>query len=220
MGRSRSLLFAVLLLTLSVPAMAQEGDLDSSAVAARVQSSASIAGMKRSGLVDRVKVGSSVITATVGDPFLETTADSQAMAMRTIYHAAGGSRSGMNIAIRSRSGAIIGAWGPGFGLQMDVARKKRAPAVSVSGEAAAPTSTASHELDWAAGAKMLGLCVFWLGLIGGAIFLYSLPAIVAHRRHHHQRDAITVLTVVAGWSVIGWIVAIVWASSQVRERPA
>lgn len=45
-----------------------------------------------------------------------------------------------------------------------------------------------------------------------ALGLYMLPAIVARHRGHPQAQAITVLTVVGGWTLAGWIVALVWAA--------
>jgi hypothetical protein len=46
-------------------------------------------------------------------------------------------------------------------------------------------------------------------LVCGAV--YFLPAIIAGVRNHHQRSAITVLNLVAGWTLVGWVVALVWA---------
>jgi hypothetical protein len=43
------------------------------------------------------------------------------------------------------------------------------------------------------------------------IVLYMLPAIVASCRGHHQTLAITVLNIFAGWTALGWLVALVWA---------
>lgn len=55
--------------------------------------------------------------------------------------------------------------------------------------------------------------------------LYFVPSIVAWTRGHNNRVAITALNVLLGWSVIGWIVAMVWSlmasqnSSQRVETP-
>ena len=43
-----------------------------------------------------------------------------------------------------------------------------------------------------------------------AVGIYLLPAILAQYRRHHNRAAITALSVFGGWTVVGWIVAIVW----------
>jgi hypothetical protein len=50
------------------------------------------------------------------------------------------------------------------------------------------------------------------------VALYLLPAYVAYRRQHHQCLAMTMLTLLAGWTVVGWIVAMVWACTVVRDE--
>lgn len=46
---------------------------------------------------------------------------------------------------------------------------------------------------------------------------YFLPWIIAASRHHHQSAAIFMLTLLLGWTVLGWIVAMVWACTAVRQ---
>jgi hypothetical protein len=54
-----------------------------------------------------------------------------------------------------------------------------------------------------------------------AALLYFIPAVVAVRRHHRQRLAITVLNVLLGWTLIGWVVALVWAcTADTQARTA
>jgi hypothetical protein len=48
------------------------------------------------------------------------------------------------------------------------------------------------------------------------LLAYLLPAIVALSRGHHQLLAIFVLNLVAGWTLIGWVVALVWACMHVE----
>jgi hypothetical protein len=43
------------------------------------------------------------------------------------------------------------------------------------------------------------------------LLIYFLPAIVASMRRHRQSLAIGILNLVAGWTFVGWVVAIVWA---------
>lgn len=50
------------------------------------------------------------------------------------------------------------------------------------------------------------------------ILLYLLPAIVAAKRNHHQFGAITLLNILLGWTTIGWIVALIWSFSAVRQQ--
>ena len=60
-------------------------------------------------------------------------------------------------------------------------------------------------------------------IIGGllvlvlAIGLYFLPGIVAHIRDHHQKNAIVLLNLFLGWTLLGWVVALVWAATAVRK---
>lgn len=41
--------------------------------------------------------------------------------------------------------------------------------------------------------------------------IYFIPAGVAVNRQHHNRLAIIVLNIFLGWTLIGWVVALVWA---------
>ena len=41
--------------------------------------------------------------------------------------------------------------------------------------------------------------------------MYFLPAIIAAARQHRQTLAIFALNLLLGWSVIGWIIALVWS---------
>jgi len=49
-------------------------------------------------------------------------------------------------------------------------------------------------------------------LLGGL----CLPILVAHRRQHHNKTAIAILTLLLGWTILGWIIALVWACTAVR----
>jgi hypothetical protein len=52
---------------------------------------------------------------------------------------------------------------------------------------------------------MIGLFVVLIAL---------LPTLIALRRKHEHRVAITFLNLLAGWTGIGWIVALVWATGR------
>ncbi|MBI5014363.1 MAG: superinfection immunity protein [Deltaproteobacteria bacterium] len=43
------------------------------------------------------------------------------------------------------------------------------------------------------------------------------PAGIAHQRHHHQLGAIAALNLLLGWTVLGWIGALVWAFTAVQQ---
>lgn len=48
--------------------------------------------------------------------------------------------------------------------------------------------------------------------------LYFIPAIIAIARRHHNAMAIFLTNLFLGWSVIGWIVALIWAFTSVERR--
>jgi hypothetical protein len=46
------------------------------------------------------------------------------------------------------------------------------------------------------------------------IGIYFIPAIVAWRRRHHNEMAIGILNLFLGWTLIGWVIALVWACTD------
>jgi Superinfection immunity protein len=58
-------------------------------------------------------------------------------------------------------------------------------------------------------------------LLGLGLVLYTLPSWIAYGRHHHQRAAIAAVNLLVGWTFVGWVIAFVWALTQVRpDTPA
>lgn len=49
--------------------------------------------------------------------------------------------------------------------------------------------------------------------------IYFLPCIVATLRKHRQQLAIFVLNLLLGWTLVGWVVAMVWACTADVEIP-
>ncbi len=43
------------------------------------------------------------------------------------------------------------------------------------------------------------------------ILVYMVPSIIAQRYQHPRQPAILVLNVALGWTIVGWIVALIWA---------
>ena len=70
----------------------------------------------------------------------------------------------------------------------------------------------THTADPTVG-MTVGLLVLTISLI-----LYLLPALIAHDRRHPQRLAITWLTILAGWTFVGWVGAFVWACVVPRHH--
>lgn len=48
-------------------------------------------------------------------------------------------------------------------------------------------------------------------LIAFAVVIYFLPMFVAYSRDHPQSTAIVFLNMLLGWTLIGWVAALVWA---------
>ena len=58
------------------------------------------------------------------------------------------------------------------------------------------------------------LALFFFHLIGIWSVMYFLPSIIALVRSKRDTLAIFLLNLFLGWSVIGWIVALVWAAKN------
>ncbi len=60
---------------------------------------------------------------------------------------------------------------------------------------------------------------FTVSLVFLVFFIISfIPAIVAFARKHRSRWTISVLNVLLGWTVVGWVVTLVWAFSYPGEK--
>jgi hypothetical protein len=57
-------------------------------------------------------------------------------------------------------------------------------------------------------------------LTGVIILLYLLPAIVAMQRKHPQQVPITIVTIFLGWTLVGWVAALAWASMAFKPLEA
>lgn len=67
-----------------------------------------------------------------------------------------------------------------------------------------------------------GAFLFWHIVLNVFTLCYYLPASVGYARYHKNRTAIFWLTFFAGWTLVGWIVALVWActDSRIPEQTA
>jgi hypothetical protein len=61
-----------------------------------------------------------------------------------------------------------------------------------------------------------GLITF---LLFGGAFVYFLPTIIAIGRRNSNTASVFVLNLLLGWSLIGWIVALVWALAANSPAP-
>lgn len=58
-----------------------------------------------------------------------------------------------------------------------------------------------------------GETYFILLVIG---ILYFLPIMIAANRKHHNVASIAVVNVFLGWTLLGWVISLAWACSQVK----
>ena len=58
--------------------------------------------------------------------------------------------------------------------------------------------------------------VFILIVLG----LYFLPTIIACAREHHNSTAILVFNLVLGWTLLGWLLALVWGFTSNTKKEA
>lgn len=57
-------------------------------------------------------------------------------------------------------------------------------------------------------------------LVMMAVGLYFLPALVAVIRNHSNLMAIAILNLFLGWTLIGWVGALVWSATAQPPRPS
>jgi len=50
--------------------------------------------------------------------------------------------------------------------------------------------------------------------------LYFVPAMVAGARGHQNTAAIFMLNLFLGWTMLGWVIALVWAFTAVEKKKA
>jgi hypothetical protein len=55
---------------------------------------------------------------------------------------------------------------------------------------------------------------FFFPVFGFGFFMYFLPSIIALARSKRDTLAIFLLNFFLGWSVIGWLVALIWAAKN------
>lgn len=62
----------------------------------------------------------------------------------------------------------------------------------------------------------------WAGfvLLVAGFFIYFLPTFVASSRKHANFTSIFLVNLLLGWTFLGWVAALVWASSANTEKPA
>jgi hypothetical protein len=57
---------------------------------------------------------------------------------------------------------------------------------------------------------------FFLPFFGFGSLAYFLPTIIALMRERHDKFSIFLLNFFLGWSLIGWVIALIWACKSDR----
>lgn len=56
--------------------------------------------------------------------------------------------------------------------------------------------------------------VFLILFFFAAACLYMLPAAIAYQRNRHNKEAISALNLLLGWTLLGWIAALAWSLTR------
>jgi Superinfection immunity protein len=64
-----------------------------------------------------------------------------------------------------------------------------------------------------AGHKVAAM-IFVVLVLALLLAVYFLPALIARDRKHHNAAAIFVLNLLLGWTLLGWVAALIWAFAQ------
>ena len=62
------------------------------------------------------------------------------------------------------------------------------------------------------------MSIMGIPIIITSIAIYFLPTIIAAVRHSRSMLGIVLVNIFAGWSLIGWIIALVWSLSGATQR--
>lgn len=55
-------------------------------------------------------------------------------------------------------------------------------------------------------------------VLAGLLFMYCLPSFIAFLNKNRQLPAIQLLNFFLGWTVIGWIIAMIWAVAKPQPQ--
>ena len=59
-----------------------------------------------------------------------------------------------------------------------------------------------------------GTLLLYYALIFAGLLIYMVPTLVAIGRKHSRTKMIALVNIFVGWSVVGWIAAMVWTFSR------
>ena len=73
---------------------------------------------------------------------------------------------------------------------------------------------------WLLGLTAVAAYALGSGLVLLVVGIYFAPYIVAAERRHHNATAIFVLNLFLGWTIVGWVAALVWTFMRSEPQPA
>ena len=95
-----------------------------------------------------------------------------------------------------------------------------------------PSRGAHFRLSTNATASILALALLGVGLLSSGVtvdlaatvialvVIFFLPTIIAANRKHNNTAAILLVNLLLGWTALGWVAALIWASTDnVRKAP-
>ena len=90
----------------------------------------------------------------------------------------------------------------------------------VAERALARKKAAENARQWqvAIGLAASAFFLLWVPYLTVLAWIYFAPFVVALCRRHHQTLAIFTLDLFLGWTVVGWLAAIVWACTDVQKK--
>lgn len=50
------------------------------------------------------------------------------------------------------------------------------------------------------------------------VIAYFIPSLVANNNEHPQTSAITMLNLFLGWTLLGWVIALIWACCKPEQK--
>jgi len=73
---------------------------------------------------------------------------------------------------------------------------------------------------YAASDSETGATIVAFIFLGIALVIYFIPTIIAVGRNHQSRMAIMMTNILLGWTLLGWIVALIWSLTGVWKSPS
>lgn len=67
--------------------------------------------------------------------------------------------------------------------------------------------------------RIMGAFLVFLVFTLAGIAFYLIPTLVARNLKHHNLGAIFALNLLLGWTLVGWVAALVWALTRPAPAP-